>query len=49
MTRDYEPVWKELPLPTEQDHQLYEESKRQQEKKEREDQDGNETVIVIEL
>lgn len=49
MTSDYEPIWKELPLPSEQDHQLYEEWKKQQEKKEREDQDGSGVVIVIEL
>ena len=48
MSGEFEPVWQELPLPSEEDRRLFEEWARRQEK-ENEQDDEKTRVIVIEL
>ena len=48
MSNQHAPIWKELPLPSEEDRRLFEEWVRQQEEKEREE-DSDARVVVIEL
>lgn len=48
MSDQYAPIWKELPLPSEEDKKLYEEWAKKQ--KEQEEQEGSDNrVIIIEL
>ena len=45
-----QPMWKELPLPSEQDRRLFEEwVERQEEKERREKDDVDRRVIVIDI
>jgi|TARA_R110000824_G_scaffold218313_1_gene404885 hypothetical protein len=48
MNGDFEPIWKELPLPSEEDQRLFEEWVKKQEQ-EREKKEDDQKVIVIDL
>ena len=50
MSDQYAPIWKELPLPSEEDRRLFEEWAKKQKEKEQEEQEGSDNrVIIIEL
>jgi len=46
---DFKPIWKQLPLPSEEERRLFEEWARRQEEKERAQENEDRKVIVIDI